>query len=190
MPTTLRALFVDELRDAYDAEKRLVKALRTLASTAHHEKLQQAIAKHLEETLGHVERLEEVFGFIERKPRGKKCEGMVGILEESNSVLESIEDPALRDAAMVIGARRVEHYEMAAYLSLIDLATHLNEEEARAVFSGILEEEMACDDSLAELAEALLPLAGSDDAESEENDDDDYDAEDESLGDTSAGSAR
>lgn len=110
-------IFVDELRDAYDFEKRLVKALKQMARSSSNPELEAAFSSHLEETTGHVAMLEEVFELVDLKPRGKHCAGMAGIIEEGNEAIDEKKDePAVRDIALIGGARRAEHYEMAAYL--------------------------------------------------------------------------
>lgn len=110
---TLHDLFVDELKDAYDAEKQLIKALRKMSRAATHPDLAAAFSGHLEETTGQVGILEEVFELLGMKPRGKHCPGIAGIIEEGNEAIEEKEKSALLDAALVGGGKRAEHYEIA-----------------------------------------------------------------------------
>lgn len=150
-------IFVDELRDAYDFEKRLVKALKQMARSSSNPELEAAFSSHLEETTGHVAILEEVFELVDLKPRGKHCAGMAGIIEEGNEAIDEKKDePAVRDIALIGGARRAEHYEMAAYLILVDLANELGYTDAAERLHEILDQEMACDKHLAKLGKTLV----------------------------------
>ena len=116
---TLHDAFIDELRDAYDAEKQLTKALPKMAKAASSPELRTAFEEHLEETKGQIERLEQVFASLDEKVRGKHCEGIAGIIEEGKSVMEEDFDDATMDACLIAGGQRAEHYEMAAYGTLI-----------------------------------------------------------------------
>ena len=116
---TLHDAFLDELRDAYDAEKQLTKALPKLAKAATSPELREAFESHLEETRGHVERLEQVFASLDEKVRGKHCDGIAGIIEEGKSVMEEDFDEATMDACLIAAGQRAEHYEMAAYGTLV-----------------------------------------------------------------------
>src|ERR1700754_2732046 len=127
---TLHDAFIDELRDAYDAEKQLLKALPKLAKSASNEELRDAFTSHLEETRGHVEKLEQVFASIEEKVRGKHCDGIAGIIEEGKSVMEEDFDDATMDACLIASGQRAEHYEMAAYETLIAWARVLGLSDA------------------------------------------------------------
>ena len=111
---TLHDAFLDELRDSYDAEKQLTKALPKLAKAAANPKLRQAFETHLEETHGQIVRLEQVFGSLGEKARGKHCDGIAGIIEEGKSVMEEEFDDATMDACLIASGQRAEHYEMAA----------------------------------------------------------------------------
>lgn len=162
---TLHALFVDELRDAYDAEKQLIKALRKMARAAQHPELSTAFTTHLEETTGQVAMLEEVFAMIELKPRGKHCPGIAGIIEEGGEAIEEIEKSAVRDAALVGGGKRAEHYEIAAYTTMVAMAKALKLGDAAAKLQEILAQEIATDKKLDGLAKVVLAAAG---AESDE----------------------
>ena len=156
---TLQDLFVDELKDAYDHEKQLVKALRKLGKSASHPDLAAAFSSHLDETNDQIALLEEVFGMLDMKPRGKHCAGIAGIIEEGNDAIEEHDKSPLLDAALVGGAKRAEHYEIAAYTSLIAMATQLGHNDAATRFEQILQQEVATDKKLDALAKLLLPLA-------------------------------
>src|SRR5213592_433129 len=127
---TLHDAFIDELRDTYDAEKQLTKALPKLAKAAASPQLRAAFETHLEETRGHVERLEQVFESLDEKARGKHCEGIAGIIEEGKSMLEEEFDDATKDACLIAAGQRAEHYEMAAYGTLIAWAQSMGHTEA------------------------------------------------------------
>jgi ferritin-like metal-binding protein YciE len=116
---TLHDAFLDELRDAYDAEKQLTKALPRMAKAASSPDLRKAFEVHLEETRGQIERLEQVFDGLDEKVRGKHCDGIAGIIEEGKSVMEEDFDDATMDACLIAGGQRAEHYEMAAYGTLV-----------------------------------------------------------------------
>jgi ferritin-like metal-binding protein YciE len=150
---TLHDAFIDELRDAYDAEKQLVKALPKLAKTASNEDLKEAFTSHLEETRGHVEKLEQVFASLEEPVRGKHCDGIAGIIEEGKSVMEENFDDSTMDACLIAAGQRAEHYEMAAYGTLVAWAKVMGHEEAVGLLESILEEEKAADEKLSDLAD-------------------------------------
>jgi ferritin-like metal-binding protein YciE len=111
---TLNNLFEDELRDVYDAEKQILKALPKIIKATSNDELRQALSSHLEETRGQVERLEQAFESLDLKPKGKHCAGMAGILEEGSDLLEEDGDEAVLDAGFIAGCQRVEHYEITA----------------------------------------------------------------------------
>ena len=165
---TLHELFVDELRDAFDAEKQLIKALRKMARAAQHPELSAAFTQHLEETTGQVAILEEVFGMIDLKPRGKHCPGIAGIIEEGGEAIEEIEKSAVRDAALVGGAKRAEHYEIAAYTTMVAMAKALGLRDAAGRLTEILAQEIATDKKLDGLAKIMLVAARDESEESEE----------------------
>ena len=150
---TLHDAFVDELHDTYDAERQLARALPKLARAASSPGLRAAFEAHLEETRGHVERLEEVFASIEERARGKHCEGIAGIIDEGKSILEEDLDPATMDACLIGAGQRVEHYEMAAYGTLVAWARAMGHKEAAKLLQQTLEEEKAADEKLSLLAE-------------------------------------
>jgi ferritin-like metal-binding protein YciE len=150
---TLHDAFLDELRDAYDAEKQLTKALPKMVKAATAPGLRQAFEAHLEETRGQIERLEQVFQSLDEKIRGKHCDGMAGIIEEGKSVMEEDFDESTMDACLIASAQRVEHYEMAAYGTLVAWALAMGHTEAADLLQETLDEEKAADEKLTELAE-------------------------------------
>jgi len=151
---TLHDAFIDELRDTYDAEKQLTKALTKLAKTATNPQLRQAFETHLEETRGHVERLEQVFESLDEKVRGKHCDGIAGIIEEGKSIMEEDFDEETMDACLIAAGQRAEHYEMAAYGTLIAWAQAMGHTEAIRLLQQTLNEEKAADKKLSGLAES------------------------------------
>jgi ferritin-like metal-binding protein YciE len=150
---TIHDAFVEELRDTYDAEKQLIKALPKLAKAATSDELRSAFETHLEETRGHVERLEQVFESLEEKVRGKHCEGIAGIIEEGKSIMEEDFDEAAMDACLIAAGQRAEHYEMAAYGTLVAWARAMGHTEAAGLLQETLDEEKAADEKLTTLAE-------------------------------------
>ena len=165
---SLQELFVEELRDAYDGEKRLTKALPKLAKAAEAAELRAAFTTHLRETEKHVQRLEQVFRTISEPVRGKKCDGLMGIIEEGKSAMEELEGPVL-DAALIAGAQRAEHYEIAAYGTLAYFAELLGNERAKELLGQTLDEEKATDEKLSMIAKTKVNrealMAGSGDEE-------------------------
>lgn len=151
---TLHDAFIDELRDVYNAEQQITKALPKMIKAAASPELKQAFSDHLEETRGQIERLEEVFASIEEKVRGKKCDGMAGIIEEGKSVMQEDFDEPTMDAALVASGQRVEHYEIAAYGTLIAWAEAMGHSEAASLLQENLDEEKAADEKLSSLAES------------------------------------
>lgn len=169
---TLFDVFVDELKDAYDAEKQLIKALRKMSKAASHPDVIDAFATHLQETEGQVEILKEVFEMIDEPVKGKHCPGIAGIIEEGAEAIEEKEKSALLDACLIGGGKRAEHYEIAAYSTLIAMARELGRNDAAGRLQEILEQEIATDKKLDALAKALLPaarMAGSDEQDGEDS---------------------
>ena len=150
---TLHDAFIDELRDTYDAEKQLTKALPKLAKAATNPKLRQAFESHLEETQGQIARLEQVFASLDEKVRGKHCDGIAGIIEEGKSVMEEDFDETTMDACLIAAGQRAEHYEMAAYGTLVAWAQAMGHTEAAELLQQTLDEEKAADKKLSALAE-------------------------------------
>ena len=167
---TLHDAFIDELRDAYDAEKQLTKALPKMAKAASSPELRDAFEMHLEETRGQVERLEEVFASLDEKVRGKHCDGIAGIIEEGKAVMEEDFDDVTMDACLIAGAQRAEHYEMAAYGTLVAWARAMGHEEAAVLLQETLEEEKAADEKLSSLAEGGINQDAAEAAHPEDED--------------------
>ena len=151
---TMHDAFVEELRDTYDAEKQLIKALPKLAKAASSAELRAAFESHLEETRGHVDRLERVFESLEEKVRGKHCDGIAGIIEEGKSIMEEDFEDAAMDACLIAAGQRAEHYEMAAYGTLVAWARAMGHNEAADLLQETLDEEKAADEKLTTLAES------------------------------------
>ena len=151
---SLQKLFIEELKDVYNAEKQILRALPKMAKAAESPQLQQAFTKHLKETEGHVQRLERIFKELGQAARGKKCKGMEGLLEEGKEVLEEDGDPAVIDAALIASAQRVEHYEIAAYGCLRTYAELLGYSQAAQLLQQTLQEEEAADKKLSQLGES------------------------------------
>jgi ferritin-like metal-binding protein YciE len=169
-PGTLHDAFLDELRDTYDAEKQLLKALPKMAKAAGSEELRAAFEDHLEETRGQLERLEQVFASLEEKVRGKHCDGMAGIIDEAKSMMEEDFDDQTMDALLIASAQRVEHYEIAAYGTLCAWAKVMGHEDAAALLEETLDEEKAADEALTALAEGGINEEAADAGHAGEND--------------------
>ena len=150
---TLHDMFIDELRDTYDAEKQLTKALPKLAKAATNAKLRTAFETHLQETQGQIDRLERIFESLDEKVRGKHCDGIAGIIEEGKSIMEEELDETTMDACLIAAGQRAEHYEMAAYGTLVAWAQAMGHTEAAKLLQQTLEEEKAADKMLSGLAE-------------------------------------
>ncbi len=153
---SLQSLFLEELKDIYHAEKQLVQALPRLAKSASSPELKEAITSHLEETKGHVERIEQIFQDLGHTARGKRCKGMEGLLEEGKEIMEEEGEDAVIDAALIAGAQRVEHYEIAAYGCLRTYAQLLGYDKAARLLSETLSEEEAADEKLNAIAESKV----------------------------------
>lgn len=153
---TLNDIFQDELRDVFDAEKRILKALPKIIKAVSSEPLQDMLSEHLQQTRGHVQRLEQVFESLDLKPKGKHCAGMAGILEEGSSLLKEDGVEAVLDAAFIAGCQRVEHYEISAYGSLMAWAKLLGHDEALSLLKANEQEEKAADAKLSRLAESTI----------------------------------
>ena len=149
---TVQDLFVQELRDIYHAEKQLTRALPKMAKAATSDKLKQAFQNHLEETKGQIERLEQIFESLDLRTRGKPCEAMQGLVEEGKEVMEEVKEPEVLDAALIVSAQKVEHYEIASYGSLRTLAESLGHKDAAKLLDQTLAEEKKTDELLNKLA--------------------------------------
>src|SRR4026208_670873 len=172
---TLHEAFIEELRDSYDAENQLLQALPKLAKAAASTDLRAAFETHLEQTRGHVERLEQVFESLDEKPRGKHCEGIAGIIEEGKAIMEEEFDDATMDACLIAAGQRAEHYEMAAYATLVAWARALGHDEAAELLQQTLDEEKAADEKLSGLAEGGINQSAADASQPEDEDDDGQD---------------
>jgi ferritin-like metal-binding protein YciE len=150
----LRDALVDEIKDLYNAEKQLVKALPKMAKAASSDELRDAFETHLEETEGHVARLEQVFELLDEKPRGKHCAGMAGIVEEGSEKLQEDMEDTVLDASLIGAAQKVEHYEICAYGTVSAWAEALGLNEVAELLNQTLEEEKAADEKLTALAES------------------------------------
>lgn len=168
---TLKKLYVEELRDVYNAEQQLVKALPKMAKAASAEELRDALQDHLEETKGHVERIEEIFGELDESPKGKTCHGMKGLVEEGSEILEEKGEESVIDSGIIAAAQKVEHYEIATYGTLRTWAELLGESDAADLLQQTLDEEGDADKRLNELAEDIVnpeALSEAEEAEEEE----------------------
>ena len=152
---TIEDLFLDELKDLYSAEKQITKALPKMVKAASSSELSTAFANHLEETKGHVERLEQMFQLLGKKGTGKTCEGMKGVLAEGAEVIEDVEKGSIRDAGLIAAAQRVEHYEMAGYGSVRAFAKLLGKQEMVTLLEKTLSEEKAADDKLTQISKTV-----------------------------------
>ncbi|HTW49185.1 MAG TPA: ferritin-like domain-containing protein [Acidobacteriaceae bacterium] len=151
----LRQLLVDEMRDLYSAETQLTKALPKVAKHATDSKLKQAIEHHLQETEGHVKRLEQIFQRLGEKPTGRTCEGMKGLIAEADERMKDRGNPATLDAGLIADAQRVEHYEIAAYGSARTFAGLLGQHEVAGMLDQTLNEEKAADSTLNQIAQNI-----------------------------------
>lgn len=149
--------FVDGLKDIYWAEKHLAKALPKLQKASTSPELSAAFEKHTAETEEHIKKVEEVFGLLEEKASAKKCDAMEGLLEEATSMIEETEDGSMvRDAALILAAQKVEHYEIATYGSLKTFAENMGHTDVVNLLTEILENEKATDVALTEVAEGFV----------------------------------
>ena len=153
---TLQKLYTDELRDLYNAENQLLKALPKMAKAALSEELKEAFEQHLEQTKGHVKRLEQVFEEIDEKPKGKICRAMKGLLQEGSEVLEEDGENSVRDAGIIVAAQKVEHYEIAGYGSVRTFAHLLGQNKAAELLQATLDEESETNEVLNRLAESVI----------------------------------
>jgi ferritin-like metal-binding protein YciE len=166
---SLEDLMQDELKDIYDAEKQLTKALPKLAKKASNEELREALEQHLQETQGHVERIEQIFEQLELPARGKRCEGMKHLIDEGSEMISDAEEDAVRDAVMIAAVQKTEHYEIASYGTLRTWATVLGKSDIASLLEETLEEEKAADEKLTGIAESFVNEQAASD-ESEESD--------------------
>ncbi len=166
---TLHDAFIDELRDCYDAEKQLTRALPKMARAASSQELRSAFQHHLAETRGHVTRLEQVFQSLHEKVQGKHCDGIAGIVDESTAVMEEDFDQTTLDACLIASGQRAEHYEMAAYGTLVAWARAMGHDTAAELLEQTLTEEKAADKKLTDLAESGINQEAADSARQDDH---------------------
>jgi len=155
---TLEDLYTDLLKDLYSAEKQLVKALPKLAKNAQSPDLQRAFQEHLKQTEGHVERIERIFSDLDGSPRGKKCVGMEGLVEEGNELLKEKTEPEVLDAGLIAAAQKVEHYEIASYGTARAWAERLGYNQAARLLQQTLDEESTANEKLTRIAESHVNM--------------------------------
>jgi ferritin-like metal-binding protein YciE len=165
----LRALFEDELKDIYWAEKALTKALPKMAKNATSEELVNALNEHLVVTKEQVSRLEQVFELLGKKAQAKKCEAMAGLIKEGEGIMEDTTPGAVRDAGIISAGQKVEHYEIASYGTLVAFANLLGETKAAAILQKTLAEEKDADSTLTQIAESGINLDAAEGEEEEES---------------------
>jgi len=166
---SLRELLVEELKDLYDAEHQLIKALPKMAEAASSEDLRAAIEEHLEKTEQQAERLKQVFSQLDESPKAQKCKGMEGLIKEGTDIIKEDDmDPEVKDAAIISAAQRVEHYEIAGYGCVRTWANLLGENEVASLLEQTLEEEKGADQTLTQIAEEINVEAGAGEVKGEE----------------------
>jgi ferritin-like metal-binding protein YciE len=153
---TLQKLYTNELRDLYNAEKQLLKALPKMAKAASSEDLRKAFEEHLEQTETHVQRLEEIFTKLDENPKGKTCHGMKGLIEEGSEILEETGEESVLDAGIIVAAQKVEHYEIASYGSVRTFAELLGQNDAAELLQMTLDEESEANEKLNQLAQDIV----------------------------------
>jgi ferritin-like metal-binding protein YciE len=165
----LEKFFYDSLKDIYWAEKHLTKAIPKMMKAATNEGLIAALEEHLDVTEGHVERLEQIFEILGKKAQAKKCEAMEGLTKEAESIIEETEDGTpTRDVGIVIAAQKVEHYEIATYGGLAQLAKTMGLDEVKQLLGQTLEEEKEADETLTSIAETEINMQAEEEGEEEE----------------------
>jgi ferritin-like metal-binding protein YciE len=165
MTETMRDLLVEEMQDLYDAEKQLVKALPKMVKAATSEELSQAFGSHLEQTKGHVERLERAFQLLDEKPKNKPCAAMKGLISEAQERIQATDDGSLADSAMICAAQKVEHYEIAGYGTLKAWAEELGLDDVAALLRETLAEEKEADQKLSTIAGKVMSELSSEESE-------------------------
>ena len=156
-PSYLQRFFTDQLKDIYYAEKALLKGIELMKSSSTTEELEDAFEKHRKQTERHITRLEKVFRLIGKEPEAKKCEAMDGLLKEANTIIgETTEGSLTRDAALIIAAQKIEHYEIASYGGLVQLAITMNLDRAASILEKTLNEEEETDLLLTDIAESYV----------------------------------
>ncbi len=157
---SLRDVLAEQLEDLHSAEQQLVEALPKMASAAHTDELRKAFEHHLEETRGHLQRLDDLLPTIGIQSPSERCEGMEGLIREGDKIVEAQGDPMAKDAALIAAAQRVEHYEIAAYGTARTLADQLGMDDAKDVLDQILDEESNADTLLTKIATGGLMRSG------------------------------
>ena len=165
----LKKLYVDELKDLFSAENQLLKALPKMAKAASSDELRTGFEEHLEQTKVHVQRLEEIFESLDESPKGKKCVGMQGLVKEGSEVMEEGFEDAVSDAGLIGAARRVEHYEIAAYSAVCEFANVLGQAKHASLLEKTLAEEKQTDDKLADLAKEINSRANEEGSEEQQD---------------------
>lgn len=155
---TLEDLYIDLLKDLYSAEKQLVKALPKMAKNAQAPDLRRAFEEHLKQTEGHVDRIERIFSDLDGSPRGKKCVGMEGLVEEGNELLKEKVEPEVLDAVLIAAAQKVEHYEIASYGTARAWAERLGYGQAARLLQQTLDEESTANEKLTKIAESHVNM--------------------------------
>ena len=163
--SSLGDLFLHELNDVYDAEQQIVEALPKMAKAASNPWLRTAFEEHLEQTRGHVAKLESVFEEYGQEPERQTCQGMKGLLAEGNRLMQEDAEPEVLDAALISAAQRVEHYEISAYGTLRTWAETIASADVTATLASILEEEEQADQKLSEIAESTVNQDAAQDVE-------------------------
>ena len=167
--SNLQDLWVENLKDLYSAENQILKALPKAAKKIENEELRSALEQHVEETQGHVERLEQIMEKLGEKPGGKKCHGMEGLLEEAKELMSEDAEPEVLAAGLIVDCQKVEHYEIAGYGSAVTFAKLLGNEEAARLLGQTLDEEKATDQKLTAIAESSINIEAASGEESEES---------------------
>ncbi|MCU1307890.1 MAG: hypothetical protein JWN45_2585 [Acidobacteriaceae bacterium] len=168
---SLQELFIDELKDLYSAENQIIKALPKMIKNSNSDELRSAFEEHLEQTKGHVERLDQIFDELDATARGKKCKGMEGLLEEGKELMEEDVEPEVLDAGLISAAQRVEHYEIAAYGTVRTYAELLEMDNAVNLLQQTLDEEKETDRKLTSIAESVNVEAVEMEGEEEDQED-------------------
>lgn len=158
---SLRDLYVEQLKDLYSAETQIVKALPKMADAATHPELKNGFEKHLEQTRGHVRRLEQIFDDLGESPKGVHCKGMEGLLKEGDEMLKARATDDVKDAGLIAAAQRVEHYEIAGYGTVRTFADRLGQPEHARLLQDTLDEEGATDHKLTAMAERVINIDAS-----------------------------
>jgi ferritin-like metal-binding protein YciE len=153
---SLRDLYITELKDLYDAEHRIIKALPKMAESANSPELRSAFEQHLDQTRGHVSRLEQIFQRLDEPAKGQKCKGIEGIIDEGEDLMDKDSAPAVCDAALISAAQKVEHYEIAGYGTARTFARRLGFDDQAMLLDQTLKEEGQTDKKLTSLAESYI----------------------------------